>query len=30
MAVHFFQMLECDYTMMQVIAEEHNAEQEAV
>jgi hypothetical protein len=28
--VHFFEMLGCDYTLVQVIAEEHNAEQEAV
>jgi hypothetical protein len=29
-AVHFFEMLGCDYTMMQVSAEEHNAKHEAV
>jgi hypothetical protein len=29
MAVHLFEMLGCDNTMVQVIAE-HNAEQEAV
>ena len=30
MAVHFFEKLGCDYTTMQVITEEHSAEQEAV
>jgi hypothetical protein len=29
-AVDFFGMLGCDYTLMQVTAEEHNAKQEAV
>jgi len=29
-AVHFFEMLGCGYTVVQVVAGEHSAEQEAV